>query len=363
MSQPTGPGGTPRLDERSWVLVVAGAVAVVLVSIVSLLPMPFGMVRPGPVENVLGEVGDKPMIEISGHQTYPTEGTLDLLTVRVAGGPGNQASSWDLVSAWASGEVDVRPAAELFDTSKTSEQIEEQDRRDMEDSQESATVAALEELAITVPATVTVTGVTSDSAAGDALRRGDVLQTVAGQPVVSPRTIRAVLDGVTAGSTIPVEVVRDGATVQVPVVTTKDPETGRALLGVYIDPAYQLPFEVKIRIEDVGGPSAGMMFALGIIDRLTPGAITGGQTIAGTGTMSSSGEVGPIGGIRQKMISARQAGAPWFLAPAGNCAEVRGNVPEGLRVIRVENLQEAKTAVEAIGTDDRTVLDALPGCD
>jgi PDZ domain-containing protein len=105
-----------------------------------------------------------------------------------------------------------------------------------------------------------------------------------------------------------------------------------------------------------------MMFALGIVDKLTPGEMTGGERIAGTGTVDSDGTVGPIGGIQQKLVGAEGAGADWFLAPAGNCDEVVGHVPDGLRVVRVETLAQARDAVEAIGSHDASAVDALPTC-
>jgi len=143
-------------------------------------------------------------------------------------------------------------------------------------------------------------------------------------------------------------------------VRTLRGDEGQTLLGVLIDPNYKFPVEVDIKIENIGGPSAGMMFSLGIIDKLTPGAMTGGRKIAGTGTIDSSGEVGPIGGIQQKLVGARDAGAEWFLAPADNCEEVVGHVPAGLRVVKVSTLHEARVAVEAVGEGKDT--SGLPSC-
>jgi PDZ domain-containing protein len=142
-------------------------------------------------------------------------------------------------------------------------------------------------------------------------------------------------------------------------VTTVDDGTGRALLGVLVDPTFDLPVDVRIEIEDIGGPSAGLMFSLGIIDTLTEPDETGGVSIAGTGTMDLTGTVGPIGGIRQKMAGADRDGAQWFLAPVDNCPEVVGHVPAGLRVAAVRTLSEARAAVEAIGSGHG---DELPTC-
>lgn len=106
---------------------------------------------------------------------------------------------------------------------------------------------------------------------------------------------------------------------------------------------------IDMNAGDVGGPSAGMMFALGTIDKLTTGTMAGDQTIAGTGTISAEEQIGKIGGIRLKMLGARRDGASWFLAPSGNCPDVAGYVPAGLRVVKVSTLLQAYDAVVAIG--------------
>ncbi|QOL35712.1 S16 family serine protease [Bifidobacterium subtile] len=117
--------------------------------------------------------------------------------------------------------------------------------------------------------------------------------------------------------------------------------------------------KVSMHVDDIGGPSAGMMYSLGLIDKLTAAQETGGKTIAGTGTIDAKGEVGAIGGIRLKMIGAKRDGATWFLAPKSNCGEVVRHVPEGLRDVQVSTLDEAYKAVVAIGQGKG---DALPHC-
>jgi PDZ domain-containing protein len=112
--------------------------------------------------------------------------------------------------------------------------------------------------------------------------------------------------------------------------------------------SFKFPFQVKINIGNVGGPSAGMMFALAIIDKLTPSNLTGGKFIAGTGEIEVDGAVDPIGGIQQKMAAARAAGATVFLAPADNCSDTAGSVPAGLRVVKVSTLRGAIGALKAV---------------
>nr|WP_277814844.1 S16 family serine protease [Galbitalea soli] len=126
--------------------------------------------------------------------------------------------------------------------------------------------------------------------------------------------------------------------------------TPAPILGIAVGTSYTFPVPIKIQLQDVGGPSAGMMFALGIIDKLTPGELNGGKRVAGTGTIDSAGTVGAIGGIRQKMYGAARAGARYFLAPRSNCDEVVGHIPSGLHVYSVATLDDSLTALKAISS-------------
>ncbi|WP_434533604.1 YlbL family protein [Bifidobacterium psychraerophilum] len=117
--------------------------------------------------------------------------------------------------------------------------------------------------------------------------------------------------------------------------------------------------KVSIHVDDIGGPSAGLMYTLGTIDKLTEQNETGGKKIAGTGTMDDEGKVGAIGGIRLKMLGAKRDGAQWFLAPASNCSDVVGHVPSGLRVVKVSTLDGAYQALVAIGQGKAS---SLPTC-
>ena len=133
--------------------------------------------------------------------------------------------------------------------------------------------------------------------------------------------------------------VRRGGAEKTVSVTPKLGDAGKYLLGITTQNTFKFPFEVKISLENIGGPSAGMIFALGIMDNLTPGELTGGKKFAGTGTIDPAGKVGGIGGIAQKMVGAQQNGADYFLAPGANCGDVVGHVPDGLQVIKVDTLE------------------------
>lgn len=353
------------LHPRQQVSVAAATVTLICGALIGSVSMPYALMRPGPVRDVLGTTTgqeDAPeMITISGRTTYPTEGTLDLLTVGILGGPGSRIRLLPALQGWLDPTISVRPLAEVFPPDLSRQEIEQQNSAQMDTSQENATAAALGELGIDIPATLTVESFVEGSKAEGVMRTGDVVVTAQGQRVDHLASLRDVLDDVGAGNEATLGVRRDGRIVQVKVTTIEgSPPENRPALGVLVNPDYDFPFEVDIRIDSVGGPSAGMMFALGIVEKLTPGAMTGGERIAGTGTMDANGAVGPIGGVRQKLLGAQRSGATWFLAPAGNCPEVVGYEPAGLTVLRVATLHEARTAVETIGSGGD--ISSLPRC-
>jgi PDZ domain-containing protein len=159
----------------------------------------------------------------------------------------------------------------------------------------------------------------------------------------APQSVQQLRDKLTAagaGTTVTLTVLRDGKPVDVDVAPYES-DSGDVVLGIGASVAYDFPFDVTIRLDDVGGPSAGMMFALGIIDKLTPGSLNGGLNISGTGTIDNLGNVGPIGGIRQKLFGAKNTGSTLFLAPEANCDAVVGNTPDGIAVFAIDSLNEA----------------------
>jgi PDZ domain-containing protein len=154
-------------------------------------------------------------------------------------------------------------------------------------------------------------------------------------------------------------VTRGGSPIEASITPITSGDT--SVLGIGVQASFEFPFDVTIQLDNVGGPSAGMMFALGIIDKLSEGELNGGENVAGTGTIAADGTVGPIGGIRQKLFGARDAGADYFLAPASNCDEVSGHVPDGIRVFAVATLGDSLAALTAISSGQG--MDALPTCD
>jgi PDZ domain-containing protein len=324
---PQSSSATPQpsgsLQPWTTVLLSALFLVVVLVCVLALVGVPYVVLRPGPVRDTLGEQDGTPLIAVSGRPTYPTTGELNLTTVSVYGGPGRTLSLKDALIGWLSDSRTVYPRDALYPPGQTQEQAEEESQAEMTDSQAAAKAAALRELGEEVPLRYSVGQVLAGSPAEGRLQAGDVIDRVDGQAITSGDQMRALVRRHTpseASSPVRVDVTRKGKAVRVEVVPVAA-DDGSAALRILLAPTYDFPFEVNIRIDDIGGPSAGVMFALGIVDKLTPGSMTGGKDVAGTGTIDAEGRVGPIGGIRQKVVGARDDGAGWFLAPAENCAD------------------------------------------
>lgn len=345
-----------------WLLLTIALIGIV---VVALLPAPYVIEQPGPVYDTLGDVridgDDVPMIQIPMADTYPTEGSLDMLTVSVVGNRENPPNWLDIAVAYFDPSKAVVPVDEVYPLGLSVEDSNQQGQVDMANSQKEAVAAALTELGYEFSSTLSVVEAQKGGPSDGLLLPGDQIKTLNGQVFADVTGLRAAIaeNGVSKPADVVIE--RDGVeqTLRInPVLSEGDNPT--PIIGIIVGSEYDFPIDVDIQLQNVGGPSAGMMFALGIIDKLTPGAVNGGEQVAGTGTISGSGEVGPIGGIRQKLYGAKAAGADWFFAPESNCNEVTGHIPAGLTVFAIETLDDALTALEAISAGKDT--SSLPTC-
>lgn len=352
-----------RVSIGVWSLVVALAALVAL----TFIPTQYVIQRPGPVYDTLGTApsadgAQVPLIEVEGTKTYETGGALNLTTVQLMGNRERTPSWLELATAWLDPSRAVVPIDVAFPQGLTAEERDERNAALMVNSQHEATAAALIELGYDVGATVEVVEVIEDSPSVGVLEVGDVILAVDGRPLESAADLRAEIQ---KGKGEAVELtLQDGdgeRTVTItPEETTDDAGETVWLIGVAPTTEYDFPVDVTIQLDNVGGSSAGMMFTLGIIDTLTPGQLNGGKDVAGTGTIDASGAVGPIGGIRQKLYGARDAGADYFLAPETNCDEVVGHVPDGLEVFATGTLDESLEILEVIAEGGDT--SELPTC-
>lgn len=305
-------------------------------------PVPYVIERPGPLFNTLGQVDGTKLVEISGTKTYPTTGELNMTTVSVYGGPQQGIDLIQAIGGWLNPKINVIPREVIYPENLTEKQQREQSVADFSDSQSAATAAALNFLHLPVKSKILVTSIELGMPADGVLEPGDVLLTVNDVEITSARQAVALIRVPPVGKLVRMSVLRKGLVKNLHIKTVSHPDNPKwPFMGIGVGTSYEATFDIEFGVDDVGGPSGGTMFALAIIDKLTPGALTNGKVIAGTGTITAEGRVGAIGGIAQKMIASADHGAKLFIAPKSNCEDIIGHVPAGLKVVPVETLTQA----------------------
>ncbi|MFD6419673.1 PDZ domain-containing protein [Streptomyces sp. NPDC060194] len=362
------------MPRRTATMLASTLMLIALLCAGVLLPVPYAEMSPGPTVNTLGEHDGEPVLQIEGRKTYATTGHLNMTTVRVTGADYDM-NLVEAVYGWLAHDNLVVPHDTLYPDGKTEEQSTQENAEEFSQSQESAKVAALRELDVPVESWVVVGTVVKDSPAEGRLHAGDIVRSVDGTAVEKPEDVAKLVTKHAPGepvvfSVVPAEraaaaekkgkeALAAAPAERVTVTTRKASDDDRAIVGIQAGTDHTFPFTIDIKLADVGGPSAGLMFALGLVDKLTPEDLTGGTFVAGTGTITDDGKVGPIGGIRMKTVGARAEGARYFLTPEANCADAASDVPDGLTLVKVRTLDDAMTSLEAIREGDRK---ALPTC-
>lgn len=332
-----------QVNRRIVTLLAALAPIVVFGILGSVITVPYVALGPGPTFNTLGEVGGEQVVDIEGTEVDHTTGNLNMTTVAVR----DDLNVFEAFGLWISGRQGLTPRAEVYPPNKSKDEVEKENSADFQQSEDNAELAALHYLG--KPVTLQVAKVGTDGPAKDALRVGDTLISIAGNPVATVGDVQRAVADIAPDSTVTIVLTRDGVETSVPVVLGARPDDqSKGYLGITPEEIPNVPFTVQFNLADVGGPSAGLMFTLAVIDKLSPGDLSGGKFVAGTGTIDSEGDVGPIGGIKYKLIAASEAGAETFLVPAKNCDEARQGAPEGVRLVKVDNLRGAVDALEAL---------------
>ncbi|MER7166901.1 PDZ domain-containing protein [Micromonospora sp. NPDC000207] len=334
---------------RRGMTVLLGALLTALLSVgVLVTPIPYVVLGPGPTVDTLGSDDGTEVIEVDGQPTSTSEGELRLTTVGVQ----PTVKLRTAIAGWFSADKAVVPRELVYPPGRTQEEVKERNEEDFRISQTSAETVALTKLGY--PIRVVVRTVAPDGPSAGVLQVGDVVTSVDGTAVTTARSLTDLIRAQPAGSELAIGFTRSG-TAGTATVTSRE-QDGRPRIGVDINQEQPHPFTLKINLADIGGPSAGLMFALGIIDKLQPEDLTGGKIIAGTGTIDDQGGVGAIGGIPQKLVGAKDAGADAFLVPADNCAEALRNPQPDLPLLRVASLDEALTALETLRAGGRPTL-------
>lgn len=356
------------MSQRRVAALIALPLLAALLIVAAVVPVPFATYNPGPTFDVLGSTSDgEEIIQVSGAKSYRDGGQIRFTTVSVSQA-GVDKSLLDVMVDWIDPDAAVYPYDIVHPPGTSAEQEEAEGQVQMVSSQDNAIAAALRKLKYDVQPALEVLSIDPGAPADGALAVRDIFVSVDGVALTpDDKGQQALLDAIQAakdGQKLEFVVLRDGKEVTVPVATretTGDDGKKRRQIGIQLGIGFIFPFTVSVNISDnIGGPSAGLMFSLAIYDTLTPGSLTGDKEIAGTGELDADGVVGPIGGIQQKIAGARDAGAQLFLVPSDNCGDALGADNGDMRLVRAESFDQALTAVEKWVED----ADAkLPSCE
>ena len=320
-----------------------------LLTIATLLaPIPFVFFKPGVPDNVAGKI-----ISIKDAKTYPINGKLFITSILVTN-PDSPVFGAETLVNWAIGPHVVLPKESVYPPIQPAKKIERDSRNEMESSKVTATAAALRYLGYDFDEVYYVSDIRDYSDAIKKLKIGDVITDIDGKKINQIEEIRTSYTNKSIGDPLLITVERKDKNGKVASVTTRVilvenldiEEKERPAIGILVGTSARFPIDVDFNLPGVGGPSAGLIFAVGIVEKLTEEDLVRGRKIAGTGTISASGKVGGIGGIEEKMVGASRIGATIFIAPRENCPDIE-HVPNGLKVIPVSTLSEAIEALRA----------------
>lgn len=336
------------MNRRVATLLVALIPIIAFGLLMSVITVPFVSLGPGPTFNTLGQVEGKEVVDIKGTKVDPVSGHLNMTTVSQRDG----LTLADALRLWASGSEQLVPRDVVYPPNRSKDQVDKENDLEFKKSEESAEFAALGYLKY--PTAVTVLTISEDGPSKGKLQENDAITAVNGRPVATLEEFTGLLKATKPGDEVTLDYKRKNApsgTVKITLGKNADRDYG--FLGVGVVQAPWAPFTIDFNLANIGGPSAGLMFSLAVIDKLTPDELDGGKFVAGTGTIDAEGKVGPIGGITHKMQAAKDAGATVFLVPAANCAEAKTDGGQGLTLVKVGTLTEAVDGLNALNRGDQ----------
>ena len=346
------------MSQRTRAGLIAACLLAVLWAVAAFTALPYVTYSPGPTVDILSATEGKEKVQVSGHEAYHDDGELRLTTIYVDD-PQESVTLLELLKAYVDPDEAVYPRSAVYAPDETDESSERMSTVQMVSSQDSAVATALTELGYEVDEVVEVLDVSDGLPADGRLEVRDVLLEVGGRPITQAQDVVEAVDAAAVGEPLEFVVRRDGDEVTVD-VTPREVD-GDKRVGITPGSGFTFPFDVRVDIGDsIGGPSAGLMMALAVYDTLTPGSLTGGHSIAGTGTVTKDGKVGPIGGIQQKIAASRDVGSELFLVPADNCDGVAGVDPEEMTLVRTSTMRDAVKSIEAWVEDPDA---SLPTCE
>ncbi|MGI9123984.1 MAG: YlbL family protein [Mycobacterium sp.] len=331
------------MNRRILTLMVALVPIVVFGVLLAAVTVPYVALGPGPTFNTLGEVEGKPVVAIEGIPTKPTSGNLNMTTVSQRDG----LTLGQALALWASGADQLIPRDLVYPPEKSRDDIKKSQDADFQRSEDNAEYAALNYLKY--PKAVIVEKVNDPGPSHGKLQDGDAVDKVNGIPTPDLEKFTSLIKATKPGDQVVIDYRRRNAKPGTTTVTLgKNDDRDYGYLGVGVRDAPWAPFTVDFNLANIGGPSAGLMFSLAVVDKLTTGDLNGAKFIAGTGSIDAEGAVGPIGGITHKMSSAQEAGATVFLVPAENCDEARTVSGNTMELVKAETLPQTVDALKSL---------------
>jgi PDZ domain-containing protein len=333
---------------RRAVAFMIGCLVVILVAVGGeVIRLPYVVMVPSLTVNTLGSVNGQPLIQVAGHRLYRTDGRLDLVTEASYGGPGTDVNLFDILPGLLSSNVAIVPQESVFPPASAVQPVVP-NATVTTWAMHDAIAAALRQLKIHFSEAMEITDILKGSPAARVLRVGDVLTAVDGKPVTSSASLSGMIDGRSPGKPVTITVDRRGVVKEFAMTTVSNGQGGTEI-GILTFGIYKFPFTVRLNVSACDGNGCGLMFALGLVDKLSALDLTDGKFIAGTGTLDDVGEVGSVFGIKALLADLRGLGATIFLTPATECGEaLRAGPPPGLRLIKVSTLSGAVQALEAL---------------
>lgn len=349
-----------RVTKQTWTAAVSAALFVLLAAIIALVPVPFVSWSAGATTDLLSQDDGRDRVEISGVQTYPVTGQLRLTTVSVTRVDAQLTLPEAILSYWLASR-EVLPRGAVYPAGLSADQVRERETQMMDNSQDEAVAAALRAAKLPVSEVPQVAGVSKTGPANDKLKPGDFVLSVDRKKVATVTDVQKAVQDHQVGDSVVFGIRRDGVDQTVTITTTAaNSAPNTPVVGIRLTTGYLYAPSVNFHINsEIGGPSAGLMFALAVYDKVTPGDLVNGRSVAGTGGLSGAGQVEAIGGIQEKIAAAERAGSSIFFVPAPNCPDVAG-LSSTMRLVKVAALSDAIQALEALGDPARAP--SVPGC-
>lgn len=299
------------------------------------------------------EVGTQPRVDGPPRLSIPDEYRKPMGRMAFTAVYEQEASWAEVVQAELAGKKEIVPAIYIRPPGTTQEQVNANNARLIDESKPVAEVVGLRAAGFPVEITgqgAQVQSILSGSPADGVLQVGDIITSVNEFPITTTDSLIQAVTSHPIGETLDVMVHRGDLDLRVQLTTAKAPDGDRPIIGVTISTYLfdvQMPFPVEIASDNVGGPSAGFMFALAILDGVTDGDLTRGYYVAGTGTISQDGTVGAVGGAAEKALAAEEDGAQVFLVPRNDASDA-GRWVHNLKIVPVEKFQDAIDALCAL---------------